>query len=173
MAESIQGLNGLIARLNAVGDTTRTGGLLQKVALAVVAAEKDMAPVKTGNLRRTIHVGMVGPTLAQTVASANYAAYVEFGTGIYGPSGKPIVPVRAKALRWAVGQGGPGGPELRLSGNRRTRMGQALGAWAFAKSVRGRPATPFMVPGAEKAIAESPLRGVIGTQIVNAWNGAA
>lgn len=41
----------------------------------------------------------------------NYAVHVIKGSGIYGPEGTPIVPVRARALRWI----GPDGVVFALS----------------------------------------------------------
>ena len=169
----MQGYGALIKRLNAVGSTQAASKLMGKIALAAVREQKLLVPRKTGNLGRTIHVGAVTATTAQTVASANYAAYVEYGTGLYGPYHHRIVPVHAKALRWAVGQGGAGGPELRLTGSRRTRKGQALGAWAFARSVKGAHAQPYMVPGARRAIEASPLKDSVGASLISAWNDAA
>ena len=60
-------------------------------------------PYQTGRLitsfvRRPI--GELGFAWGPTV---NYALWVEQGTGIYGPRGARIVPVRAKALAWMSG----------------------------------------------------------------------
>jgi len=57
-----------------------------------------------------------------------YAKYVEFGTGIYGPNKSPIVPVRAKALAFKVG-----------------------GRWVFTKSSKGQKPNPFV----ERTVKES------------------
>lgn len=35
--------------------------------------------------------------------SAKYAVYLNEGTGVYGPRGKPITPVKAKVLHWEKG----------------------------------------------------------------------
>ncbi len=172
MADMI-GFQQTMRRMEAIQKDARSGAILKKLANAVVQQEKALAPVKTGNLKRSIHVGAVSGLSAQVVASANYAAYVEHGTGLFGPYHHRIVPVHAKALRWAVGQGGAGGPELRLTGSRRTRKGQALGAWAFARSVKGAHAQPYMVPGARRAIEASPLRDSVGASLISAWNDAA
>ena len=159
MAE-MTGYGALIKRLNAVGSTQATQGLMRKVALAAVREQKLLVPRKTGNLGRTIHVGAVTATTAQTVASANYAAYVEYGTGPH-----EITPNAAKALRWVAK-----GYATRLSGTA-TKATQRAGGYAFAKRVHhpGTRAHPFMLLGARTAIAKSPLANAI----VAAWNDAA
>jgi Bacteriophage HK97-gp10, putative tail-component len=158
MAETIQGYAALIKRLNAVGGTAATNRLMSKVAMAAIAEEKRLVPRKTGNLGRTIHVGAVSSASVQLVASANYAAYVEYGTGPH-----EITPNAAKALRWTTGA-------TRLSGNP-TKGAQRAGQWAFAKRVHhpGTKAHPFMLEGAKAAIAKSPLANLV----IAAWNEAA
>lgn len=77
--------------------------------------------VRTGTLGRNITyrqpavrgkriVGEVGVNLG----TVPYARYVEEGTGIYGPAGQPIRPVKAKVLAWKAG-----------------------GQWIIARQVRG------------------------------------
>ena len=158
MAEQMQGYGALIKRLNAVGGTPAMRGLLTKVATAAIAEQKSRAPKKTGNLRRSIHLGPVSETSARTIASANYAAYVEYGTAPH-----EITPNAKKALRWSTGK-------LRLSGNP-TKAAQRAGAYAFAKVVHhpGTSPHPFMLEGAKAAIAKSPLANAI----IAAWNEAA
>ena len=159
MAE-IQGYGALIRRLNAVGSPKAAQGLMRKIALGAVAEQKLLVPKKTGNLARSIHVGAVTATTAQTVASANYAAYVEYGT-------KPheITPNARKALRWVAK-----GNAMRLSGNA-TKATQRAGGYAFAKHVShpGTRAHPFMLAGAKLAVAKSPLKDAV----IAAWNEAA
>ena len=159
MAE-ITGYGALIRRLDAVGSKQATAGLMRKIALAAVAEQKALAPKKTGNLRRTIHVGAVTATAAQTIASANYAAFVEYGTAPH-----DITPNARKALRWVAK-----GYSTRLTGTA-TKATQRAGGYTFAKLVHhpGTRAHPFMLEGAKVAIAKSPLADAI----VAAWNGAA
>lgn len=59
--------------------------------------------------------------------TSGYALFVEIGTGIYGPTGRPIKPKRAKLLVW------------------RDKSGKLI----FARKVRGRRATPFMRPAVD------------------------
>ena len=160
MAEHVLGIAALDRRLTAVGGPNATAGLLRKIALAAVAEQKALAPKKTGNLRRTIHVGVVTATTAQTIASADYAAYVEYGTKAH-----DITPNARKALRWVAA-----GYTKRLSGTA-TKATQRAGGYAFATRVHhpGTKAHPFMLEGAKAAIAKSPLADAI----IAAWNDAA
>lgn len=136
-----KGLKELRRRVDALEEL---GPIMRDLALTAVAEQKKLAPFKTGNLRRSIHVGRVTTRSAETIASANYAAFVEFGT-------KPheIRPRNRRALRWKV----PGGHR-------------------FAKVVRhpGTRARPFMMPGAERAIAS--VNG-LRNAVVDKWNRAA
>lgn len=148
----IKGMAQLRARLEAIKPNSQ---LMRSLAVAAIAEQKRLVPRKTGNLGRSIHVGRVTATTAETVASAGYAAAVEFGTKPH-----PIVPRRKKALRFA-----PGGSGRRLSGAPRSGSGVV-----FAKRVKhpGTRAQPYMRPGAEKAIESFGAEA-----IVKRWNGAA
>jgi hypothetical protein len=136
-----KGLPELRARVDALDDL---GPLMRDLALDAVGEQKRMAPVKTGNLRRSIRVGRITARSAETIAGANYAAHVEFGTKAH-----EIRPRNKRALRWKV----PGG-------------------FRFAKYVRhpGTRAQPFMVPGAERAISRA---DGLREKIVSLWNNAA
>ena len=162
----LTGDEALRRRLNAIKDTSE---LLTKVALLGVAEAKKLVPVKTRNLSRTIRVGKVTEKSAQVIAggtsNVGYARYVEEGTGIYGPRKRRIVPVNAKALRWI---GGPAG-SLRLSGAARKGKAGAGAGPIFARSVAGRRATPFFLPGVRTAIGKAGLGDIITTN----WNEAA
>lgn len=69
---------------------------------------------------RVIHRG--GVPIGQVGTPLKYGLYLDQGTGIHGPRGRPIVPVRAKYLRFT------------------TRTGQVV----YAKSVRGIRPTKFL-----------------------------
>jgi hypothetical protein len=146
--------------------------MMRTLGLAAVEEAKRIVPRATGNLGRTIRAEDATERSVRVVAggteNVGYAAYVEKGTGIYGARHRPIVPVRARMLAWQTGEGGAGGPNLRLSGNRRVLGGQARGGWAFAKSVKGRPATPYLVPGAKRAM----QRGGLKEAVIEVWNEA-
>jgi hypothetical protein len=153
MPASVKGIPQLSARLNAIMPGTT---LLPKLALAVVREQKLLVPRKTGNLGRSIHVGSITPTQAETIASADYAAFVELGTRAH-----EIRPRRRKALRFAASSG-----DARLSGTPRSG-----GRVRFAKRVQhpGTRAQPFMLPGAKKAVAGLGLKAIV----VDLWNRAA
>lgn len=129
--------------------------LLGQIAGLAKAEASKLAPVKTGNLRRSIRIGTVSDTSALIYAGAKYAAFVEFGT----KGGTIIRPVRAKVLAW-------GGPR-RLSGSLRSGGKPDH----FARSVRrgATKAKPFLVPGAKAALEKA---GYI-VNIIKAWNEAA
>lgn len=144
---SLKGDDQLRARLKAIGEPK---AILGQVALLGVSEAKKLAPVRTGNLRRTIRVGSVTAKSASVIAGGTkgvgYAYYVETGTGIYG-SGDYIRPKRARMLSWKTRGGGR----------------------VFARKVRGRKATPYLVPGVRAALQRAGLKGII----VDAWNRAA
>lgn len=172
----VRGADLLKKRLDALAAGGKRREMMAELGKEAVGEAKKIAHTtftKTGNLERTIRIAEVTDRsvriAAGGTANVGYAVYVEKGTGIYGPKGKPIKPKRAKMLAWQTGEGGPGGPNLRLSGNRRVIGGQARGGWAFAKSVRGRPATPYMAPGAQRAIE----RGGLKAAVIEIWNEAA
>lgn len=153
----IKGEPQLRRRLAAISDTHK---LLGTVALLGVSEAQHIVPVRTGNLRRTIRLGRVTDTSAQVIAggsrSVGYARYVEQGTGLYGPKHARITPKHAKLLSWVGG------------GSRLTGRGKGSRR-VFARSVAGRKATPYLLPGVKAALAKSGL----ADGIVAAWNSAA
>jgi hypothetical protein len=148
----IRGMTQLLARMEAIKPNAN---LMRTLALSAVREQKILVPRKTGNLGRSIRLGSVSPTRAETVAAAHYAAYVERGTRAH-----VIRPKSKKVLRWAADG------SARLSGAVRTG-----GKVRFAKRVNhpGTRAQPFMLPGAKKAVEGAGLK----TVIVTAWNRAA
>ncbi len=56
------------------------GRAVKRTALRVVAGAQDRCPVKTGNLRASIHASDDTPLREEVAASASYAMYVEMGT---------------------------------------------------------------------------------------------
>lgn len=148
----IKGLSQLFSRFEAIKPDRKFMG---RLGLIAVAEQKKLVPRKTGNLARSIGIRSLTDTSVETVATANYAAFVEFGTRAH-----TIVPVRAKVLSWAIGSG------KRLSGTARKGAPRA-----FARRVRhpGTKAQPFMVPGAVAAIETAGIRAVI----IRPWDEAA
>ena len=156
MAEVVIGAQALERRLAAISGGTLGVNVMRSLGLSTVREAKLLVHRKTGNLGRSIHVSSTTPTTATVVASARYAADVEFGTRAH-----TITPRAAKALRWAASASG-----RRLSGA--PRVGAAV---IFAKRVHhpGTKPYPFLVPGAKAAVAKSGLRDAV----VKLWNEAA
>jgi hypothetical protein len=136
-----KGLPQLRKRIDAISDL---GPFMRDLALDAVSEQKKRAPVRTGNLRRSIHLGRVTARSAETIAGAGYAAFVEFGTRPH-----EIRPRNKKVLRWKSGTG-----------------------YRYAAYVHhpGTRKQPFMIPGAEAAI--SGTRG-LSNRIYAQWNNAA
>ncbi len=70
--------------------------------------EREPRRVDTGRLRSDIHVQMImvgGKPIGRVGFSVFYGLYVHEGTGVYGPKGAPIVPKKAKYLRWRAKNG--------------------------------------------------------------------
>lgn len=156
---SITGARELNRRLANISDGQR---LLLRLQTETVREAKRLVPRKTGNLGRSIAPGYLTSRDALVVARAGYALFVEQGTGVYGPTHRPITPKRAKVLAWRTGA-------VTLSGASRHAGGQELAGWAFAKSVKGRKATPFLLPGAQKAVSGAAVKGIV----IDLWNAGA
>lgn len=151
MSVTIKGIPQLRSRFEAIKPNPN---LMRELALHAVREQKLLVPRRTGNLGRSIGIGRVTSTYAETRATAEYAAYVERGTRPH-----TIVPRTKSVLRW------PASGSATLSGRVRS-SGQAI----FAKKVRhpGTRAQPFMLPGAKKALDDLGVGS-----IVKAWNDAA
>lgn len=73
--------------------------------IAAEAKAKASWTDRTGNTRNAIHGGVdgVGDEFVVYVAhGSEVGAYHETGTGIYGPKGRPITPVKSKVLHFKV-----------------------------------------------------------------------
>jgi hypothetical protein len=86
------------------------GGLPRRISLALAGAHvraleaeaRRRAPVRTGRLRNSMRAHLAGAGRGVLEATAPYAKHLHGGTGIYGPSGTPIViePRGRRALHW-------------------------------------------------------------------------
>jgi hypothetical protein len=143
-------LQARLKALGAAGDST----LMRQFGTAVVREAKLIVPRQTGNLGRSIHVKSATPKSVIVEASADYAAYVEFGTR----GGTVIRPIHARVLAW--------GGARRLSGA--LRAGAKPTHFAM-RVIRGATrAKPYLVPGAKTAIEKT------GADVlVDAWNRGA
>lgn len=153
MSVKTTGLDDLHARLVALQHMRKN--LMGTLGTAAVREQKLLVPRKTGNLGRSIHLGAVTETTADTVASASYAADVEFGTRPH-----VIVPRNKKVLRFPAA-----GSSKTLSGRLRG------GSYAFAKKVNhpGTRPQPYMVPGAQRAMQRAKIKDVV----ITTWNSGA
>ena len=165
---AIDGLDDLNARIAALRSGNASRQLLLQMGNTVVAEAQKRAPKKTGTLIRSIRVDDVNEReqtatvrAGSTTGKIGYAQYVEFGTGIYGPRRTPIVPVRRKALRFPRA-----GAATRLSGNLTSAQQRAGGGYAFAKSVKGRKATPYLIPAVKDVVNKLGL----AETIIDVWN---
>lgn len=120
----------------------RYGGVAQRAAELMKAALQDAAPLgETGETRRQIEVqpsGFGGDTFTFTAtAPTKQGQYVEEGTDAH-----PIVPVRAKALRFMGGGGriSQPAPNQRIA----TRGGGVV--YARRVFMPARPARPWFAP---------------------------
>ena len=156
MAEQIIGKQQLEARLRALASPELGEKVLTRLGLSTVREAKLLVRRRTGNLGRSIHIASKSATSVVVVASASYAADVEFGTRPH-----TITPKAKKALRFAASPGG-----ARLSGT--PRKGAAV---VFAKVVHhpGTRPYPFLLPGAKAAAKSSDL----DVAVVETWNSGA
>lgn len=113
----------------------RTGREIQNVARRRVDTD-------TGALERSIlvTVGSAPGFVYTTVhSSLRHALWHHQGTGVYGPTGRPIRPKRAQLLRFKPGKS----PYPRQPGYRSPRPDRRR--WVFTESVRGQVPNPFLV----------------------------
>lgn len=92
----------------------RAGQVIDLAAGTIAHLVQGDAPVRTGALRDSVTVtepAVDGDQFEVTIATPlEYASWQNSGTGVWGPTGSPIRPVRARYLRWM----GPEGPIFRL-----------------------------------------------------------
>lgn len=107
--------------------------IVGEVTADVANAARRRCPVDDGTLRASIR-SMVsrrgGEVVGEVYSDLEYAAYVHEGTGIYGPSHRPIRPVRARVLSWQ--QSGAGR--------------------VFAREVRGQRTQPFLAEALDEVV---------------------
>ena len=91
----------------------------------------------TGGMLQSLHVSNQSERGFTLAFSKHYSGYFHGGTGIYGPKGQPIRPVKAKALAFSV-RGAKG-----FKGSKR---GKGTKSFVFA-SVKGSPPRPLFPSG--------------------------
>jgi hypothetical protein len=116
-----------------IKDVKHAGGNARKLVTAALQNSvgkmqsniRQRAAHKTGTLQRSVLTRVDYPE-AQVHVQEKYGAFLEFGTGIYGPENTPIRPKSKKALYF-----------------------QVAGKPVFARSVKGIRPKPFFAPGVE------------------------
>lgn len=113
-------LQQIIAGLQQAPDITakHTMRAMNQSLVAYQGTARQLAPIRDGILRGSIQIEPArhdGNRFEGAVSTGvHYAEAQEAGSGIYGPTGQPIRPKRARVLAWQSG-----------------------GKWHFAKSVKG------------------------------------
>lgn len=96
----------------------------------VEAEAKRRAPGSMADgIRVQLHQGPGGDFRGVVRSTHHATIFVLYGTGVYGPTGRRIVPVRAQALRFVAG-----------------------GRIVFAKSVKGQKANNFLAESLRAAL---------------------
>lgn len=108
--------------------------MLRRGLLVETAAKRNLGGsggypkrIDTGRLRSSINTQLVvrnGLIIAVVGTNVNYARFVHDGTGIYGPRGRLIRPVRRRFMRF--------------------KTQASRGRWVYAKKVRGMRPNPFL-----------------------------
>mgnify|MGYP006277748685 CR=1 FL=1 len=155
-----------------LADGTASSAILLELGWEVARqAGKNLEPHrKTGTLERSIRPANVdvGAQSVQVRAggtrAGNYAQFLEFGTGVYGPKRRPIVPVRAKFLRFPAA-----GADVRLSGNLTKAQQRAGGGWQFRRSVKGVQPIRYM----SRAVTTVSRAAGLRDKLVAEWNKGA
>lgn len=120
---------------------------LRRRANAVLRAARALTPTDTGRLKTSLAIEFStapdGSPVARIGSNLPYAIFVHEGTGIYGPKGAMIFPVKGKFMVWpAINNSG--------KGRRRFKAGKTE-LFIFAKSTRGMPGTPFLLDALDAA----------------------
>ena len=139
--------------LNAPG-----GPVAQETArrcVRVMNEAKRRCPVDEGTLRASItfDVRVEGGRVVGRVGSPlPYAIHVHEGTGIYGPTGRPITPRNARVLRWPVRATSSSRPSSVPGRGRVTSKSLTPTGFAFARSVKGAPPRRFLTEALPAAV---------------------
>lgn len=86
----LKNLDGVLAAIEEMGDTTKVKQALGKACAVVERAAKEKAPKDTGELRRSITSRIdasSGKLEGVIFTPLEYAPYVEYGTGLFAESG--------------------------------------------------------------------------------------
>jgi hypothetical protein len=112
---------------------------LNRRAQRVQNRAKQLCPTGNGALKASITKEISinnGELVARVGSNLEYALFVHEGTGVEGPRKTPIVPVRARVLRWPVANNSG-------RGRRRYRGGQTAG-YVYSKRSKGSPPNRYL-----------------------------
>lgn len=84
----VKGLDSLMGRLDKLDNKLDRVEILEKVANKVKEIAKELCPVDTGRLKRSIDYRIRGHS-AEIYTNVHYAPFVEFGTGRRGDGSYP------------------------------------------------------------------------------------
>jgi len=121
---------------------------MRYTAIDVFGNTKRFAPVDQGRLQGSFNLEQVDELTWRIFTNVHYALNVHEGTGIYGPTGQPIQPVRAQALKFFWKKTGQ---MMIFKGDLPDSFQRArFGAWAEERGmtpvfawVQGQPAQPY------------------------------
>src|SRR5262245_59315572 len=125
--------------------------LVEDTARRVANEAKRRAPVDEGRLRASIQtvVQVEGNRVIGRVGSdLEYAAYVHFGTGLYGPKGHKIFPVSKQVMTWIPRTRGQGS-KVRARGVLGRLLRRKEQTRVFAQWTRGMRGRPFLTDALE------------------------
>jgi hypothetical protein len=148
---SVQGLDALIKRLNAIGEPQP---VLRAAQIKTIDEAQKLVHRKTGHLQHSIVPGAITASHARVEARTPYAASLELGARPH------RIPKIGNAKRPMPLNGA-----RRLSG--RLRTGAKPTMFAMHVNHPGNKPYPYLIPGARKAV--EGIRDVI----VSLWNSAA
>jgi hypothetical protein len=113
---------------------------LRRAGLELQREAMRRVPRRTGNTQRSITSTVDDADLSAVVrVGSRVGAYLEMGTGIYGPKQRRIYPRHARVLRFPVGA-------VSLSG--RPLAGKNA-QYVFTRSIRGMRKQPFLKPAVD------------------------
>lgn len=167
---TVKGLEDVRRRVRGMTDANMQRALqkgLNNAARQIVTAAKQRAPYGSGALRRSgYYRASPAPGVARAeavfppIGGKPIAVWQHEGTGIYGPRGAPITPVKADALRWETTYG-KGFVRISKSGRARRPESHVQ----FAKSVKGVRPNPFLLDAFESAIAAGVIRKELAASV--------
>lgn len=156
MADSIEQLRKDFATLRGKVKASLLRNAAQTSAEVIRTEAKRLVPKRTSNLDRSMVPPTVSANATQAVAeigpTAKYGAYVEFGTGVFGPNKKPIIikPGAKGFLAWQTAQGIRIGKRGKSAGKVfKTKAGTQYAYTRKPVEIQGSRPQPYLIPAFE------------------------